>query len=98
MSKPSALRCLRSALRLISCCDIEDHSILDLDTFAGDKRAFWLIAFASTIRDSDDYIWTSRRIVIEGKSDNFVERQFSCCDKFAFAIHDNRECSVMILP
>src|SRR5436309_8953238 len=89
-SYPSATSLWRSGLRLISCCDIEDCAVLDLDCPAFDQRAFTLVAVSIPVRDCEQDVLARWRIR-ERQLDDVRKRQYLLRHLVFAAVHDDRE-------
>src|ERR1019366_4954399 len=72
ISYPSSRRRFSEGLRLISCCDIEDHALLDLHGRSCAKRPLGFVAVATPAGDREDPVRSARNGV-EGQCEEFLE-------------------------
>src|SRR5687767_9381153 len=89
MSYPSRRSCWRSSLRLIGCCDIEDHAVLDLDwRLPGEEAPFGLAPMPLVVGHCEDPVGAAGRVV-EGQPDDLLEGELRLLDGFGSCVHDD---------
>src|SRR5262245_24220353 len=88
ISYPSSRSFLRSGLRLISRCDIENHALLHLHGFTRDQGPLWGMV-SPAVGHGDFDVRSLGRVIVEGEVDDFLVGEALVLDLLGTAVHDD---------